>query len=43
MRLSSARRALDKAVAAEGAAGADQRREEPGASMRNPHLKEAVN
>jgi DNA-directed RNA polymerase specialized sigma24 family protein len=43
MRLSSARRALDKAVAAEAAASADQRREEPVTSVQNPHLKEAVN
>jgi RNA polymerase sigma factor (sigma-70 family) len=42
MRLSGARRALDKAVAAE-AASADQRREEPVTSAPNPHLKEAVN
>ena len=37
MRLSSARRALDKA------AGADQSREEPIPPARNPHMKEAVN
>jgi RNA polymerase sigma factor (sigma-70 family) len=37
MRLSSARRALDKA------AGADQPREEPIPPARNPHMKEAVN
>jgi RNA polymerase sigma-70 factor, ECF subfamily len=43
MRLSSARRALAKAVAAEAAASADQRREEPVTSVPNPHLKEAVN
>jgi hypothetical protein len=43
MRLSSARRALDKAVAAEAAARADQCREEPVTSVPNPHLKEAVN
>jgi RNA polymerase sigma-70 factor (ECF subfamily) len=36
MRLSSARRALDKA------AGADQPREEPISPARNPHMKEAV-
>src|SRR5580693_2094819 len=42
MRLSSARRALDKAVAAEAAASADQRGEEPVTSVRNPQLKEAV-
>jgi len=43
MRLSGARRALDKAVATEAAASADQRGEEPVTSVRNPHLKEAVN
>jgi RNA polymerase sigma factor (sigma-70 family) len=43
MRLSGARRALDKAVAAEAAASADQRREEPVTAAPNPHLKEAVN
>ena len=43
MRLSSARRALDKEVAAETAAGAGRPREEPITPMRNPHVKEAVN
>jgi RNA polymerase sigma-70 factor (ECF subfamily) len=42
MRLSSARRALGKAVAAEAAAGAEQSGEDPVISVRNSHLKEAV-
>jgi RNA polymerase sigma factor (sigma-70 family) len=42
MRLSSARRALDKAIAAEGAASADQPPEEPVTSVPNPYLKEAI-
>jgi len=43
MRLCGARRALDKEVAAETAAGAGRPREEPITPMRNPNVKEAVN
>ena len=43
MRLSAARRALDKAVAAETAADPDQPREEPSTPVRSSRLKEAVN
>jgi RNA polymerase sigma factor (sigma-70 family) len=43
MRLSSARRALDRAVAAQAAADANPPRDEPAPSTASSHLKEAVN
>ena len=43
MRLSAARRALDKAVAAQAAAGPSRPREEPVTPVRSSRLKEAVN
>ena len=43
MRLSAARRALDKAVAAQAAADPSRLREEPSTPVRSSRLKEAVN